>query len=76
LFAGTVSAIVKIVQDNPGSLGRIIKGLIGVAWSIATFFVIPVIAYGNLGPIGAFKRSVQLMKEKWGESLAAGFSYP
>ena len=71
LFAGTVGAILKIVQDNLGSVGKIITGIIGVVWSVATFFVVPIIAYENLGPIGAFKRSVQLMKEKWGESLAA-----
>ncbi len=75
LFAGTIGTILKIVQDNLGSIGKIIIGLVGVAWSIATFFVVPVIAYENLGPIGAFKRSLQLMKEKWGESLSAGFSF-
>ena len=75
LFAGTIGTILKIVQDNLGSIGKIVIGLVGVAWSIATFFVVPVIAYENLGPIGAFKRSLQLMKEKWGESLSAGFSF-
>jgi len=75
LFAGTVGTILKIIQDSVGSLGKIITGLIGVVWSIATFFVVPVIAYENLGPIGAFKRSMQLMKQKWGESLSAGFSF-
>lgn len=44
-------------------------------WSVATFFVVPVIAYENLGPIDAFKRSSQLMKQKWGESLGATFSF-
>jgi hypothetical protein len=75
LFAGTVGTILKIVQDNLGSLGKFVIGLVGVAWSIATFFAVPVVAYENLGPIGAFKRSLQLMKEKWGESLSAGFSF-
>ena len=75
LFAGTVGAILNILQENLGSLGKIITGLIGVVWSIATFFVVPVIAYENLGPIGAFKRSVQIMKEKWGEKLGSTFSF-
>jgi hypothetical protein len=56
-------------------LGKIITGIIGVVWSIATFFVVPVIAYENLGPIAAFKRSALLMKEKWGQSIGAGFSF-
>ena len=75
LFAGTVGALLKIIQENLGSAGKIITGLIGVVWSIATFFVVPVIAYEKLGPIDAFKRSVQIMKEKWGESLGSSFSF-
>jgi hypothetical protein len=71
LFAATIGTILKIVQENLGTLGKIITGLIGIVWSIATFFVVPVIAYENVGPIDAFKRSSQLMKQKWGESLGS-----
>src|SRR5262249_28183517 len=52
-----------------------ITGILGIAWSIATFFVVPIIAYGNIGPFAAIKRSTQLMKEKWGESIGATFSF-
>ena len=75
LFAGTVGALLKIVQEESGIIGKIITGILGVVWSIATFFVVPVIAYENLGPVAAFKRSAQLMKQKWGESLGATFSF-
>lgn len=75
VFAGTIGAVLKIIQENVGSLGKIITGIIGVVWSVATFFVVPVIAYENLGPIGAFKKSAKLMREKWGESIGAGFSF-
>ncbi len=75
IFAATVGTILRLIQDKLGWLGKIITGLIGVVWSIATFFVVPVIAYENLGPIDAFKRSATLMKEKWGESLGATFSF-
>ena len=75
LFAGTVGAILKIVQEESGIIGKIITGVLGVVWSIATFFVVPIIAYENLGPVAAFKRSAQLMKQKWGESLGATFSF-
>jgi hypothetical protein len=71
LFAATIGTLLKILQENLGYIGKIITGLIGIVWSIATFFVIPVIAYENLGPVDAFKRSSQLMKQKWGESLGS-----
>lgn len=74
-FAATVGTALRILQDNLGSIGKFVTGLIGIVWSITTFFVVPVIAYENLGPIAAFKRSASLMKEKWGESLSASFSF-
>jgi hypothetical protein len=75
MFAGLIGAILRIIQEESGLIGKIITGSIGMVWSIATFFVVPVIAYENLGPIGAVKRSAQLMKQKWGESLGATFSF-
>jgi hypothetical protein len=74
-FAATVGTALRLLQDNLGRIGKIIVGLIGIVWSVATFFVVPVIAYENAGPLAAFKRSTELMKEKWGESLAANFSF-
>jgi Family of unknown function (DUF6159) len=73
-FAATIGLLLRVIQENVGWLGKIITGLIGVVWSIATFFVVPVIAYENAGPLEAVKRSSQLMKQKWGESLGATFS--
>lgn len=74
IFAATVGTILKIIQENTGTIGKIITGLLGFVWGITTFFVVPVIAYENLGPVDAFKRSAELMKNKWGESLGATFS--
>jgi len=75
IFAATVGTILKAIQENSGIVGRIITGILGIVWSVATFFVVPVIAYENAGPLQAFKRSSQMMKEKWGESLGATFSF-
>ena len=75
VFAATVGLILRAIQENSGIIGKIITGIIGIVWSVATFFVVPVIAYENLGPVGAFKRSTQIMKQKWGESIVAGFSF-
>jgi hypothetical protein len=74
VFAATVGTILKAIQENAGIIGKIITGILGIVWNIAVFFVVPVIAYEGLGPIAAFKRSSQLMKQKWGESIAGTFS--
>ena len=74
VFAATVGMVLNMIQDKLGALGKVITGIIGIVWSVATFFVVPILAYENLGPIEAVKRSTQMMKEKWGESIGANFS--
>lgn len=75
VLAATVGTILKVVQQETGIIGKIITGIIGVIWNIATFFVVPVLAYEDAGPVEAFKRSATIMKEKWGESIAGNFSF-
>jgi hypothetical protein len=69
-----VGAVVKVVQyvagdSVAGSIAAIVAGLVGVAWSVATFFVIPVLALEGLGPRDASRRSAGLVRERWGEGL-------
>ena len=75
VFAATAGTILRAIQERLGAIGKVFTGLIGIVWSIATFFVVPVLAYENLGPLDAFKRSSSLMRQKWGESLTASFSF-
>jgi hypothetical protein len=75
MFAATIGMILRLVSENLGTIGKIVIGLIGIVWSVATFFVVPVIAYENLGPVDAFKRSADMMRQKWGERIGAGFSF-
>lgn len=75
LFAATIGTILQAIQENAGWLGKIITGLIGIVWGVATFLVVPILAYEKLGPVDAVKRSGQLMKQKWGEGIGASFSF-
>ena len=48
---------------------KIIIGLLGMAWSIMTIFVVPVLVYEDLSPVDAIKKSIAVIKKTWGESL-------
>lgn len=74
-LAATVGMILKTIQERSGAIGGIIASIVGVVWGVATFFVVPVIAYEDVNPIEAVKRSALIMKEKWGESIGANFSF-
>lgn len=55
-------------------IGQIIIGLVGFAWNLLTFLVIPVLVVENIGPIEAIKRSGTLFKGTWGENVTGSFS--
>jgi len=57
-----------------GLIGRIIMRIIGIAWTLACYFVVPVLAFEDLTPIEAVKRSSKLFRDTWGEKVMGGFS--
>ena len=73
LVSATVGLILKAIESGSERVGVIVANLIGMAWSVTTFFVIPVLVVEQKGPIEAVKKSVSIMKKAWGESLAANF---
>jgi len=74
LIVATVGAVLNalehILDENIGIIGAVIGALIGGVWSIASYFVIPVLASEGLGPFAAMRRSGEIVRGKWGESLA------
>ncbi|PYU55196.1 MAG: hypothetical protein DMG55_28695, partial [Acidobacteria bacterium] len=54
--------------------GRLIMRIIGIAWTLACYFVVPVLAFEDLTPIDALKRSSKLFRDTWGEKVIGGFS--
>lgn len=69
LVSATVGMILRALQERAGFLGRIVISLIGAAWNIATFLVVPILVTEKIGPIEAVKRSVELLKRTWGEQV-------
>ena len=74
LVSAIVGLLLKIVESSSEKVGKIIAFFLGAAWTILTFFVVPVIAVEGVGPFQAIKTSVATMKEAWGDSIAGNFS--
>ncbi|MBL8519092.1 MAG: hypothetical protein JNK75_00340 [Betaproteobacteria bacterium] len=69
LIAATVGMILRALQERANFIGKIIVGLIGMGWTLATYMVVPVLAARNVGPIEAVKESALLLKKTWGENV-------
>lgn len=69
LIAATVGIVLRIIQDKGGILGRVL-GIVGsVAWSLITFFVMPVLLFEPIDVRAAIKRSSSIFKARWGEQI-------
>ncbi len=75
LVSATVGLILRTIAERSKLLGSIIASLLGMAWSVTSFLVIPVLVNEGKGPVQAFKRSVHLLKKTWGEELIGTFSF-
>jgi hypothetical protein len=75
ILSATVGMLLRALEDRMGWLGRMIVGWIGVAWNLATYFVVPIVAAENMGPVEALQLSAQIFSEAWGEELVGGFSF-
>mgnify|MGYP005811825621 CR=1 FL=1 len=73
LMAGTVGLVLRLLQERVGLLGRWVLGLTGMAWSVATVFVVPVIINepGRLRARDYLRISGSLVRRVWGEGVAS-----
>jgi hypothetical protein len=72
LVAGTVGMLLRAAQRRSGLLGKIAIGLLGAGWSLATFFVVPVLVLEERTLGDSFKRSWDMVKSTWGEGVIGG----
>ena len=80
LLAATVGlalAMLERLAERLGGVGgiivKIIRSVLGMVWSVVTLFVVPVLVYENASPAQAVRRSKDILKKTWGESLARAF---
>lgn len=70
LVSGTVGLLLSMIE-NEERLGRIVRMVLGFAWTAVSYFVVPVMIFEGKNPFGAIGRSWDMMKSTWGENLSA-----
>ncbi len=68
-----IAAVVGFVLEQAASRlplgGSIVARLVGVGWSLASLFAIPVLALEGCSAPEALKRSAHIVKKRWGEGI-------
>lgn len=71
LVSATVGLILRVIAERSKLVGALIAKLLGAAWAIATYFVVPVMIFEKRGAKDSMTASTQLIRKTWGESLVA-----
>jgi hypothetical protein len=74
-IAATVGFALKIIEDRSDKIGQIVAAILGGAWAMVTFLVIPVLVVEQKNPFSALKESTVLLKQTWGERIMMNFSF-
>ena len=69
LVSATVTIILQAIEERFGVVGRLVAGLVGLAWNLVTFLTVPILVLEDLGVGAALKRSKDLFKKTWGENV-------
>jgi Family of unknown function (DUF6159) len=69
LLTATVSLVIRLVAERLGFLGRIVGGLVGLAWNLVTYLVLPIMVLEGATTKPALKRSADLFRGTWGENV-------
>ena len=68
-ISATVGVVLRAIEERVGFLGRIVVGLIGMSWALATYLTVPVLVTRDVGAIDAVKESASVFKRTWGEQV-------
>jgi hypothetical protein len=69
--ATLVGVVLRSLEQLPGGgvAGRLVEWVGDIAWSLASFFVVPVLALEEVGVGTALRRSASTIRRTWGESV-------
>jgi hypothetical protein len=73
VVTATVTMVLQAIEERFGIIGTIVARLVGLAWTLVTFLVVPILVLEDLGVGDALKRSKDLFKRTWGENVIGQF---
>jgi len=69
LISATVGMLLRLIEQRAALFGKIIASMLGLAWTFLTYFAVPVMIFEGRGAQRAIKRSAELFKKTWGETV-------
>lgn len=68
MIAATVGVLINSLENSNSRAGQIFGLLFSVAWTLMTFFIIPIIVFERTSTMEMFKQSARKFKQTYGET--------
>jgi len=68
VVSATIGVVLDAVAESDSIASQVLAAAFGVAWTLMTFFVVPVIVFEKPSLRGMFTRSVKTFKDTFGET--------
>ncbi len=75
LIAATVGLFLRSMQNRGGWILRLVGGSLGLAWTLITYLIVPVLLFERRGVYDSIYRSEELFQKHWGEQVAGSFGF-
>lgn len=70
LFVTVVGVLIEQIASRLPFFGSLATRLVGLTWSLASMFAIPILATDGCSAPSCLKRSAGLVKKRWGEGIS------
>ncbi len=74
IITSTVGVLLRAIAERSKLLGRIVIAVLGVAWSVLTYFVVPAMVIDNQSAFASIKKSGKVFRTTWGETIVSNIS--
>jgi len=75
-IAATVGVILSTIRNRSNRfIGRLLAGGLGLAWTLVTYLIIPVLILEDRTAYDSMHRSAELFRKRWGEQVAGTFGF-
>ena len=75
LIAATVGLFLSSMRDRGNWVLRLLGASLGLAWSLITYLIVPVLLFEDRGVYDSIYRSEELFRSHWGEQVAGSFGF-
>jgi hypothetical protein len=72
LAAASVGVLLNQLEQRLSILGKLLVKLVGFAWGVATYLVVPILVIEEESVSRTIRKSAGLLRKTWGEQLSVG----